>query len=488
MSVTVREWKNLRATGKRAPTTNSAIWCYTISKPMQMFISTHVGSSSRPSCFPYESCAVGSQGRPARRAAVCQAQTLPPSHGTQNGPQSSSKDDVLKRLEKAREYKKSSQSRRSVKDNPEDQDGQKVLSALDAYATRQADLEAAALQQAQNAIPSSPAQPRTGEDSDRNFRRGGGNTEQAANWLRIVPSENDAELRSMTGLRPEEFTQRKEEFQRQRGANIERARGKVEGTKRKFSENDYGLAQQQDEAEASIAAEKSSLKQLHKPRVATWGIYPRPANISEAYGGGRNLKPGQALESEETKQEREKRVSSALSNYRRSLGLELDPQVEAEAEDLFQAGEEDFQAGRISQALTRFNRASELVPLRSKIGGRAALQKAICLDSLGKNAEAYPIYKSLEGHSAPGVAKAAKRMLFGFKAAENLKVDTMSFGSGGAGAWQGYFDRINANTWSEYRATEEDSEEDGRMARLTMAIAAAVVLGPLLFTAYLITR
>lgn len=39
---------------------------------------------------------------------------------------------------------------------------------------------------------------------------------------------------------------------------------------------------------------------LTKPRqVSTWGVFPRPADISAAYGGGRNLKPGQTLETPE---------------------------------------------------------------------------------------------------------------------------------------------------------------------------------------------
>ena len=32
--------------------------------------------------------------------------------------------------------------------------------------------------------------------------------------------------------------------------------------------------------------------------------------------------------------------------------------------------------------------------LRSRLGGEARLQQAICLDSLGKNQEAYDIYKA----------------------------------------------------------------------------------------------
>ena len=47
--------------------------------------------------------------------------------------------------------------------------------------------------------------------------------------------------------------------------------------------------------------------------------------------------------------------------------------------------------------------------LRSRLGGEARLQQAICLDSLGRNQEAYDIYKRIESHPAPGVAKTAKR-------------------------------------------------------------------------------
>ena len=30
----------------------------------------------------------------------------------------------------------------------------------------------------------------------------------------------------------------------------------------------------------------------YKPTVSTWGVFPRPANISQAYGGGRTIRPG----------------------------------------------------------------------------------------------------------------------------------------------------------------------------------------------------
>lgn len=30
----------------------------------------------------------------------------------------------------------------------------------------------------------------------------------------------------------------------------------------------------------------------YKPKVSTWGVFPRPADISQAYGGGRTIRPG----------------------------------------------------------------------------------------------------------------------------------------------------------------------------------------------------
>ena len=131
------------------------------------------------------------------------------------------------------------------------------------------------------------------------------------------------------------------------------------------------------------------------------------------------------------------------------------------------------------ESLEIFQQASDMVPLRSNIGGQVNLQLAICLDSMGRNEEAYVIYKRLKGHNAAGVSKTAQRMLFGFSAAENLKVSTMDFSGGGREAWEGYFDRVRANAWVAYRSSGDETIEDEASARSATAIAAAVVLLPL---------
>lgn len=37
----------------------------------------------------------------------------------------------------------------------------------------------------------------------------------------------------------------------------------------------------------------SGTEGAYRPKVATWGVFPRPSNISREYGGGRTLKPGE---------------------------------------------------------------------------------------------------------------------------------------------------------------------------------------------------
>ncbi len=45
----------------------------------------------------------------------------------------------------------------------------------------------------------------------------------------------------------------------------------------------------------------------------------------------------------------------------------------------------------------------------------------------GRNEEAMPLYKLISRHSAPHVARSAKRLLFGFTARDYLKAHTITY-------------------------------------------------------------
>ena len=121
----------------------------------------------------------------------------------------------------------------------------------------------------------------------------------------------------------------------------------------------------------------------YRPKVATWGVFERPANISKAFGGGRNLRPGGILEDENATAERKRRVAlvrsyvtcdglgcwrvsllqalsadvsllQALSKYKKEAGLEIDLQVEQRAEELFQEGMALFDRGQLQASLLKF--------------------------------------------------------------------------------------------------------------------------------------
>jgi hypothetical protein len=128
-----------------------------------------------------------------------------------------------------------------------------------------------------------------------------------------------------------------------------------------------------------------------------------------------------------------------------------------------------------------------MMPLKSRLGGLASLQKAICLDSTGNNAEAFTLYKKLKSHTAPGVSKAARRMLFGFEAAEELKVDINRVERTD---WGQYFDRINTGGWAMYKPPSQEAvEEDEGAATAATVVAASVVMLPLVTLAiYVVTK
>ena len=156
----------------------------------------------------------------------------------------------------------------------------------------------------------------------------------------------------------------------------------------------------------------------------------------------------QALESEEERSARRKRVAEKLSSYKKQAGLLVDPLAEAAAQDAYGKGQElmrkvccdqlqptpndmlcllralrgqglvkleqeherscsiklqelmtcDVQ-GELQAAILFFNEATQVVSYRSRVGGEATLQKAICLDSLVRCLSAWHRFLSALGEA-----------------------------------------------------------------------------------------
>jgi hypothetical protein len=61
--------------------------------------------------------------------------------------------------------------------------------------------------------------------------------------------------------------------------------------------------------------------EMYTPAVSTWGVAPRPKDISKAYGGGRNIAPGQPLETSKQKQKREAAFAAAMAAYKAKVQM-----------------------------------------------------------------------------------------------------------------------------------------------------------------------
>ncbi|CAG9466262.1 unnamed protein product [Pedinophyceae sp. YPF-701] len=244
-------------------------------------------------------------------------------------------------------------------------------------------------------------------------------------------------------------------------------------------------AEEYNEAYARWQAETTrvevvSASKEYNPTVTTWGVFPRPRNISEAYGGGRVIKPGE-YEDEDAAKKRLERTRQLMQNYRVASGLVYDPADETKAWALFNEGMDIFRDGNLTEAAEKFEAAAALIPKRTEVGGRATLQQAICLDSMGREEQAQQLYQSLKGHPVAEVARQASRMLFGYKAMDHLKARSISYAASSKD-WEGYFQRFASRDVSYVAVAPEEEEFDV----LGVTAAIAVIALPLGLAAALI--
>eukprot|EP00891_Asterochloris_glomerata_P003111 jgi/Astpho2/3111/fgenesh1_pg.00051_%23_83_t len=254
--------------------------------------------------------------------------------------------------------------------------GQDPVTKLTAYGQQLAEQEAAtlqaALQQVSEQLPQGEQegeQPAGGADGDEvtcaplDPAQSSGSAQQAAGFLQqAVREEASKEQRLQRELSPEQYSLWKEKQMKAQRAEI-------------------------ISVDKNYSADKSVMDPDYKPKVATWGVFKRPSNISEHYGGGRTIPAGTKLETEEQAAARKARMAAVLLRYKEQSGTEVDPAAAAQAQLEYDKGQQLFDNKDLAAALPLFAAAAVLVPARSGIGGKARLQQAICLDSLARGLE-----------------------------------------------------------------------------------------------------
>ncbi|KAL7158001.1 hypothetical protein ABFS83_02G113700 [Erythranthe nasuta] len=199
--------------------------------------------------------------------------------------------------------------------------------------------------------------------------------------------------------------------------------------------------------------------QLYKPKVSTWGLFPRPNDISKAYGGGRTLRPGQALETAEERAAKEARTKQLLADYKKKYGLNIDPKLKSECEKALNEGDALMDLGELKKALPFYEEVMEKLPFQSEIHGLAALQWSICQDSRNRSDEARVMYEKLQSHPNPRVSKKARQFVFGFQAMEMMKVRSLNRKRLST-EYQNYFEAFVQNKTS-YTMKESEVVDEG---------------------------
>ncbi|CAL5417290.1 unnamed protein product [Camellia sinensis] len=88
---------------------------------------------------------------------------------------------------------------------------------------------------------------------------------------------------------------------------------------------------------------------IYKPKISTWGVFPRPINISKTFGAGRVIRPGEMLETSEDKSAKEERTRELLAAYKSKVGLSIDLKLKSECKKALKDGDFLMDLGKLKK-------------------------------------------------------------------------------------------------------------------------------------------
>lgn len=238
----------------------------------------------------------------------------------------------------------------------------------------------------------------------------------------------------LVDLVAKKMLEKKDEERREKEERLrEEARGKLE------------VIETQREAETSAAPENISEKQLtsgvggrwsnnetsaqedfYKPKTGSWGAFPRPRDISKAYGGGRRIGPG--FSDEEARLKSTEETRERLKRYREKVGIEVESEKEhaAEIEQALDIAALAMSRGVYSTAVSALEKVTQWCSTNSKVGGKVFLELAMAYEAVGRTQEAIAVYTTLSRSRMEDIKFNAKRLLYGLEAMEFMQKEVKS--------------------------------------------------------------
>ena len=164
----------------------------------------------------------------------------------------------------------------------------------------------------------------------------------------------------------------------------------------------------------------------YEPKVSTWGVFDRPADISKAYGGGRQIGVGGYVPDEEEMAKKRRETEERLKEYRKGQGADLELQA-AHEDDIREALKEAKQLmrfGATKAAIEQLNGVKEWCCVSTDLGSDTLLELSMALIANKQDALATPVLMRIQMKApTPARKRVAQQLMFQEKAQNFLKVE-----------------------------------------------------------------
>jgi len=169
-------------------------------------------------------------------------------------------------------------------------------------------------------------------------------------------------------------------------------------------------------------ADTTKTEDSYQPKVGTWGAFPRPRNISVAYGGGKRVGAGVKTD-QSLKQQSINDTKERLRAYREKMGIEVQSEkdyADVIDEALALAGRA-MQRGSYSAGVSALEKVTQYCSTKSKVGGQVFLELAMAYEAEGKTDQAIALYASLSKSPIERIKMNADKLLYGLEAIKFMR-------------------------------------------------------------------
>jgi len=177
----------------------------------------------------------------------------------------------------------------------------------------------------------------------------------------------------------------------------------------------------------SWAANATSSPESYRPANGGWGYFPRPKDISKAYGGGKRIGAGvtTSREEEDRMAAEEENTKERLKRYREKVGIDVESEKEnkEEIEEALEIGQRAMQRGVYDVAVSALEKVTRYCSTNSKLGGKVFLELAMAYEAVGRSDEAVRVYTQLTFSRIEEIKMNSKRLLTGIEAMQFMRDD-----------------------------------------------------------------